>query len=160
MIENSELKKFDVFGVFSNQQLHKLSTIIEKEKYEQGKKVYLSKYRASRLFVVSKGMVSLRLFDSGEQIGLSFGTIESGEIFGGACFLQPQKHTLTAICLKDSELLVIEVTKLFDLFEKDYELGYKFMKKIAQIYFDRYKVAKNQIYQMAKTPTLVTALPG
>jgi len=160
MLEISELKIFDVFSVFSDQQLHNLSILTEKKEYKQGEKVYLSKYRASRLFVVSKGLVSLRLFESGEQIGLNFGTIDSGNIFGGACFLKPQSYTLTAICLKDSELLVIEVNKLFDLFKKDYEFGYKFMKKIAQIYFDRYEIAKNQIYQMIKTPTLITDLPG
>ena len=34
------------------------------------------------------------------------------------------------------------------------------MKKVAGLYFDRYKAAKRQLFEMVKAPTLVTALPG
>jgi hypothetical protein len=49
---------------------------------------------------------------------------------------------------------------LFDLFQQHPEIGYNFMKEIAKIYFERYKIAKRQIHAMVKAPTIITALPG
>ena len=37
------------------------------------------------------------------------------------------------------------------------ELGYRLMQRIAQLYFERYKVAKRQIQEMAKGPAVITA---
>jgi hypothetical protein len=34
------------------------------------------------------------------------------------------------------------------------------MFSVAQLYFDRYKHAKKQVYEMVKAPTIITALPG
>jgi len=154
MITASEMEKIEVFRVFSAKQIKKLSLIAKKIKYKKGKKVYLSKYRAGRLFVVIKGKVDLRVFDPNEEVGISFGIMGDGALFGGASLLKPQEYTVTAFCKKDCEFLVMESNDLIDLMDRDNELGYKLMKKVAQIYFDRYERAKVQIHDMVKVLTL------
>ena len=122
--------------------------------------IYMSKERAGRIFIVQDGLVSLRLFNPGEEYGLSFGMRERGDLFGGASFLKPQRYSVTAVCLKDTDLFVIEAPQLLDVFEDDAELGYKFMKEIAQIYFDRYLNAEEQLHEMIKAPSIITGLPA
>ena len=56
--------------------------------------------------------------------------------------------------------MAIDADKLFELFQKYPEIGYKFLKEVAKIYFERYKIAKRQIHAMVKAPTIITALPG
>jgi hypothetical protein len=56
--------------------------------------------------------------------------------------------------------VAIDADKLEELCKDDPELGYKFMKEVAQINFERYKVAKRQIHAMVRTPTVITALLG
>jgi CRP-like cAMP-binding protein len=85
---------------------------------------------------------------------------ERGELFGAACFMKPQQYTLTGVCLEDSEVLAIDADKLYDLCEADAEVGFKLMKKVAMLYFERYKNAKRQLFEMVKAPTIVTAAPG
>lgn len=160
MIEVGNLKKLDVFQAFSKDQLEELSKITDKKTFKKGAVVYKRGSRADHIYVVIKGMVSLNRLEPGETIGISFEKREKGELFGAACFMKPQEYTLTAVCNKDTEVVAVNVDKLFSLFERDPGIGYKFIRDIAQIYFERYKMAKRQIHAMVQTPTIITALPG
>ncbi len=160
MVDVAELKKFEIFAIFSDSQLKELTKITAKNTYKSMAHVYERGERAKHLYVVTKGLVSLRELKPGDQVGIGFEMRERGELFGTACFMKPQEYTLTAFCLEDSELIEVDADKLFDLCEKDPDMGYKLMKKIAQVYFERYKVAKRQIREMVKAPTIITALPG
>ena len=160
MVEVSEVKQLKLVSAFSEDQLKELSKITEKRTFEKGALVYQRGDRADHIYAVTKGFVSLNRFEPGEKVGISFERRENGEFFGAACFMKPQEYTLTAVCMEDSEVMAIDAAKLFDLCKRDPELGYKFIKEVAAIYFERYKTAKNQIHEMVKTPTLITALPG
>ena len=160
MVEINEIKDLKISSAFSEEELEELLKITEKQSYEKGAKIYNRGDKADRIYVVTKGMVSLRRIDPGEDVGISFEKRQKGELFGAACFMEPREYTLTAICLEDSEVLAIDAEKLFQLCESNFEIGYKFIKEVARIYFERYKVAKNQIHQMVKEPTIITALPG
>ncbi len=160
MVEVDEIKQLEFFNVFSQEQLEEISTITEKKNYEKGALVYQRGYRADRIYVVIKGLISLNRLEPGEKIGISFEKREQGELFGTACFMEPQEYTLTAVCMADSEVMVLDTDNLLEICERDPELGYKFLKEVAQIYFERYKTAKRQVYEMVKTPTIITALPG
>lgn len=160
MVDVNDLKKAEVFSVFSDKQLKELAQITETKKFKVQSHVYEHGDRAKYLFVVVKGLVSLRELKPGDQVGIGFEMRERGEIFGAACFMRPQNYTLTAVCLEDTELMAMDADKLFDLCQKDTELGYKFMTKVAQLYFERYKVAKRQLHEMVKTPTIIAAAPG
>jgi len=160
MIKAGILKDLDVFRAFSDVQLEELSKITEKRTFENGALVYQRGNKANRIYVVTDGMVSLNRFEPGEKVGISFERRDRGDLFGTACFMKPQEYTLTAVCQKDTEVVAIDADKLGELCKDDPDLGYKFMKEVAQIYFERYKVAKRQIHEMVRTPTVITALSG
>ena len=160
MVAVSDINQLELFGVFSEEQLEELATITEKNSFNKGAQIYRKGDRANELFVVLKGLVSLREINPGDEVGIGFESRERGEFFGAACLMKPQEYTLTAVCLEDSEVVAVNAEKLIELCEQDPDLGYRFMKKVAQIYFERYKVAKRQIHAMVKAPTIITPLPG
>jgi CRP-like cAMP-binding protein len=153
----SEMEELEVFNGFNAEQKKRLARIAHRVKYAKGQAVYLSRYRANRIFVVVKGRVDLRVLNTDGVVGVSFGTLDEGQLFGAASLFKPQEYTVTAYCQEDSELLVIEANDLLDLMVTDYELGYRFMKKVAQVYFDRYERTKTQIHNIVNTHTLVAA---
>jgi CRP/FNR family transcriptional regulator len=155
-----EFNKFDFFNAFSEKQLAELIKVTETKTFKKGSEIYKEGDRANYIFLVSKGWVSLRKVDPERDIGISFENREKGELFGTACFMKPQEYTLNAVCMEDSEVLKMDADKLFDLFQKDYQMGYLFLKEIAKVYFERYKSVKRQLYEMVKAPTIITALPG
>ena len=125
-----------------------------------GTQIYKEGDRANQIFIVSKGWVKLRKIDPGKDIDISFESRGKGELFGAACFMKPQEYTLNAVCMEDSEVMAINADDLFDLFHKDYQIGYLFLKEIAKVYFERYKSVKRQLYGMVQDPATITALPG
>jgi len=160
MTKVGDFNKFDFFNAFSEKQLAELIKVTETKTFKKGSEIYKEGDRANYIFLVSKGWVSLRKIDPEKDIGISFENREKGELFGTACFMKPQEYTLNAICMEDSEVLKMDADKLFDLFQKDYQIGYLFLKEIAKVYFERYKSVKRQLYEMVKAPTIITALPG
>jgi CRP/FNR family cyclic AMP-dependent transcriptional regulator len=160
MTKVDDFKKFDFFNAFSKDQLAELAKVTEKKTFRKGSEIYKEGDRANHIFLVSKGWVSLRKVDPERDIGISFENREKGELFGTACFMKPQEYTLNAVCMEDSEVIAMEADKLFDLFQKDYQIGYLFQKAIAKVYFERYKRVKKQLYEMVKAPAIITALPG
>lgn len=160
MVDVSDLKKIEGMAVFSEKQLGDLAGITDKKTYKAKEHIYEHGDRARFMFIVTKGLVSLRQLMPGDEVGIVFEMRERGELFGAACVMKPQQYTLSAVCMEDSEVLAIDADKLFDLCEADPDLGYRFMKKIAQLYFERYKVCKRQLYEMVKAPTVISALPG
>jgi CRP/FNR family cyclic AMP-dependent transcriptional regulator len=160
MTKVDDFNKFDFFNAFSEKQLAELVKVTETKTFKKGSEIYKEGDRANYIFLVSKGWVSLRKIDPERDIGISFENREKGELFGTACFMKPQEYTLNAVCMEDSEVLKMDADKLFDLFQKDYQIGYLFLKEIAKVYFERYKSVKRQLYEMVKAPTIITALPG
>ncbi len=160
MVDVAELKKVEVMSIFSEKQLAEIAGITDKKSYKPKDHIYEHGDRAKHMFIVLKGLVSLRQLMPGDEVGIVFEMRERGEFFGAACVMKPQEYTLTAVCMEDTEVLAIDADKLFDLCDADPELGYKFMKKIAQLYFERYKACKRHLYEMVKAPTIISALPG
>jgi CRP-like cAMP-binding protein len=160
MVEVSDLKKLEVFSTLAEKQLEEIAEIAEKKSFKKHSHVYERGNGAKHLFVVNKGLVSLRRIDPGDEVGIAFETREPGGMFGAASFMKPQEYTLTAICMEDTEVMATDADNLFELCEKDPALGYQLMLKIAQIYFERYKSAKRSLHDVVRTPTVITALPG
>ncbi|MGA9178265.1 MAG: cyclic nucleotide-binding domain-containing protein [Desulfobacterales bacterium] len=160
MTKVEEFNKFDFFNAFSKDQLAGLAKLTETKTFKKGSEIYKEGDRANHIYLVCKGWVSLRKVDPERDIGISFENREKGELFGTACFMKPQEYTLNAVCMEDSEVMALDADKLFDLFQKDYQIAYLFLKEIAKVYFERYKSVKKQLYEMVKAPTIITALPG
>jgi CRP/FNR family cyclic AMP-dependent transcriptional regulator len=160
MTKVDDFNKFDFFNAFSEKQLAELAKVTEKKTFKKGSEIYKEGDRANHIFLVSKGWVSLRKVSPERDIGISFENREKGELFGTACFMKPQEYTLNAVCMEDSEVMAMDADKLFDLFQKDYQIGYLFLREIAKVYFERYKSVKRQLYEMVKAPAIITALPG
>ena len=160
MTKVDDFNKFDFFNAFSEKQLAEIAKITETKTFKKGSEIYKEGDRANHIFMVSKGWVSLRKIDPERDLGISFENREKGELFGTACFMKPQEYTLNAVCMEDSEVMALDADKLFDLFQKDYQIGYLFLREIAKVYFERYKSVKRQLYEMVKAPTIITALPG
>ncbi len=160
MVDISEFKAMEVFSVLSPGQLEQVAAIAEKITCKVNSHFYRTGDHANYLFVLSKGLISLRESNSGQERGISFQVSERGGLFGAACFMNPQQYTITGVCLEDSEVLAIDADQLQELCRTDADLDYKLIKAVARLYFERYQVAKNQLLGTTKTSMMATMLLG
>ncbi|MBW1835883.1 MAG: cyclic nucleotide-binding domain-containing protein [Deltaproteobacteria bacterium] len=160
MVTVSELKHIKIFSEFADEELADLADITEKMAYNNQEIIYRRGDEARYLFVIASGAVSLRLLGPGDRAGVAFEERRRGEMFGVAIFMEPRQYTLTALCLEDTEVLAIDGGDLNELCGKRPEIGYKLLKKVAQIYLDRYKHAKIELYRIFNSPHIITPNPS
>ena len=160
MVQTNFLNKLEFFSVFSSEQLERLSGISRLKLFRKEELIYRKGYSANDLFVVVEGLIHLMAIDQECDVGIAYEERRHGDFFGPASFMTSRIYSLTAVCVTDAEVLAIDARQLSGLCEEDSNLGYKFMKEIAEIYFERYITSKRQICQMVNTPTIITALPG
>ncbi|MBW1858937.1 MAG: cyclic nucleotide-binding domain-containing protein [Deltaproteobacteria bacterium] len=142
----ADLRQHEVFGVFPDIQLSKLSEITEKRVYRKHEPIYKQGDRAKHLFLMRKGLVDLRDTKSGDLEGISVETLGPGQVFGIASLMKPHEHSLTAECLEDSEVLAIEANSLLEICRQEPDLGHWFMMTIAHLYFERYQLCRKRLF--------------
>lgn len=146
MVEVSELKALNLFNTISEEQLLEVARITNKKTYKNNSFIYQQGQPAREFFIVASGLVSLRgLRDEEEELEKAFELCEPGDLLGAASLVNDRVYTLTALCLEDTDIFFLNAGKLLNLCEVDYELGYRLMKKVAEIYFERYETAKREL---------------
>lgn len=145
MVEVSELRALDLFDTLSDEQLLELATITAKKTYKTNSFIYQQGHPAREIFIVAGGLVSLRGTRDGDGLEWAVDLRESGELLGAVSLREGRVYTLAAVCLEDSDILFLDAEKLLNLCERNFELGYRLMKKVAELYFDRYETAKSEL---------------
>ena len=89
MVEASQIAYLKVFDLLSDEQVEEIAKIAEKRSYKIHDHIYERGNTAKHLFVMKKGLVSLRRIDPGDEVGIAFETRQPGELFGAASFMKP-----------------------------------------------------------------------
>ena len=89
MVEASQIAYLKVFDLLSDEQIEEIAKITEKRSYKISSHIYERGNAAKHLFVMQKGLVSLRRIDPGDEVGIAFETRQPGELFGAASFMKP-----------------------------------------------------------------------
>ena len=160
MEELADLRQHEVFGVFPDIQLSKLAGITKKRAYRKDEPIYKRGDSAKHLFLVRKGLVDLRDTAPGEKEGISIEICGPGQVFGVASLMKSCQHSLTAMCLEDSEVLAIEAKPLLKLCEEEPGLGNWFMMTIAHLYFSHYEHYRTQFFGKSQSSRSIDPITG
>ena len=138
MVIKDELVKVNVFEGLSESQLEKIVDITDVVLYEEGQEIHHESSNAKHLFVLTKGEVHLQVQLSSHNQQVTVGMInQANQCFGWSGVIAPHYYTATAICRKESEVLVIDGQELLDILESEPIIGFRIIKGIAQIISSR-----------------------
>ena len=125
------LKRSNQFAGLSDSTLEPIAGITLRRNYEEGDSIYSLGDDARDIFVVASGRIRFSL-GAGNRAGTSGSIMAEGQMFGWAALIGDHpRRVATALCLEDSSLLVIDGSKLLDIFELDSGAGYLFMRSLA-----------------------------
>ena len=125
------LKRANQFADISENTLEAIAGVTKQCNYEEGDSIYSLGDDASDIFVVASGRVRFSL-GTGNRAGASGSIITEGQMFGWAALLDDHpRRVATALCLENSSLLVVDGSKLLDIFDNDSGAGYLFMRGLA-----------------------------
>ncbi len=137
MVSVEWLKKTELFEELKEHQLGALLQGATVRSYPEGETIFLQGEEANHLYLLIKGSVDLTV-KSQEKLDLMTSKIEKeGAVFGTASLMEPFHYNVSALCLKSSEVLILDAPLIRKEMKEDPEMGLAIMKKLAFIYFNR-----------------------
>ncbi len=105
MINIEILEKVDAFSEYTDEQLHKISSITEEIVFHRGDKLFNEGDEAQHLYFIMTGQVDLRSDIPNRKV-IEQNTVRSLssddkvlKTFGWSCFIPPNKMKLSAYCV-------------------------------------------------------------
>ena len=144
----SLLKEARIFEDCTTQELEDIATICERVSFTSGEYLFEANSPAEHLFLIIKGLLELHFnvthYNAARKI--TFERVKQGEILGWSSALtQPRVYALSAIAVKDSELLKIRVNDIEKLCMENNHLGYVVMKNISETISKRFQVLRHML---------------
>jgi CRP-like cAMP-binding protein len=151
MVSAEWLKRTELFEALEESQLNALFLHASVESFPEGKTIFNQGDKAVRLYVLVEGAVNLTI-KTGEKIDLMTSKIErEGAMFGMPSLIEPFRYNVTAICLKPSNVLVLDADHIKKTMQEDPKMGMEIMKKLASIYFNRLNSLRSGVSNLLKT---------
>lgn len=134
---SSTMKSIPWFLDLSNESLQRLTDIAELRYIEAGEKIFSEGEKNPYLYVILEGKVCLESYVPGRG-SLPFLTVESLDVIGWSS-LTPvvRQKTGTAVAVEPTRLLSFHADELMDLCERDCDLGFVIMRRLANIIASR-----------------------
>ena len=140
-----------LFKGLSESQLLHLSEITKEERIKKGHFLMHEGQKAETLFVLKEGHVEL-LTSVNDDFELPIAILRNpGDCTGTSSLLEPYEYSLSARCVKNGVIVIIQQTDLKHLMQKDHELGFTIMKNLAQHLLDRLKETRQEVKIHFKT---------
>ena len=124
------INEISIFAGLSDKQLYTLFRLLKKAHYRAGTKVFEEGTQPSHIYVVQSG--SVKLIVNAEQTPLELIVFKKGHCFGEASVIGIQPHAATAVCVEDTELIVLSRNALLALYKSDVELFSTLILNIAR----------------------------
>jgi len=156
MVSTEWLKKTELFDGLDETRLSVLLSQSVVKSYTAGETIFRQGEEATALFILIKGAVDLTV-KTQEKTDLMTSKIEKeGAVFGTASLMEPFRCNVSAVCLKLSEVLVLDANLIRKKMEDDPKIGMEIMKKLASIYFNRLndlRAGVSKLFKMSNVKT-------
>ena len=151
MVNYNDLKSIFLLNYFKDSMLEKLSSITSIEEYRSGAYIFNEGEDAKNLYALIEGKVRLEI-DTKYATRIFINDITQNMIFGFSALVDTEKknYTTYAKAITDVKLYKWETMDLEVLFNQDFEMGYLFMKVIANIIKTRTQIRNVQFLDIYK----------
>ncbi|KMT22365.1 Crp/Fnr family transcriptional regulator [Clostridium cylindrosporum] len=124
---NLLLRKINMFKDLSDSSLIKIDEIVEEKLYEKGEDIFFQGEEAKGVFFIKEGKVKIykSSLDGKEHI---LHILESGEVFAEVCILNGIPYPASAKAIENSEVYIIENSKLEKLISENGDIAIELIK--------------------------------
>jgi CRP-like cAMP-binding protein len=126
------LKQQILFEDLDNQELARISKIIEKLHFKKDESIFKEKDDTKGLYLIHSGKIEITKVtsDGWKQTLAAFST---GHFFGELSILEKRRHEAAAVAVENTDILLLKKKDFEKMEKEDPELAFKIMKKIALV---------------------------
>ncbi|MBN2386080.1 MAG: Crp/Fnr family transcriptional regulator [Anaerolineales bacterium] len=146
------LKKIPWFESLSQEYLERMVGIAVLRQVRAGEALFREGDKEDYLYVVLEGRIALEIFVP-HKGKVRINTCEQHEVFGWSS-VTPVVHQRTAgaTAVIDSTVVGLDAEKLRQLCDEDHDLGYRVMRRLANVVASRLLVTRLQLLDMFADP--------
>ncbi|MGC9976893.1 MAG: cyclic nucleotide-binding domain-containing protein [Syntrophales bacterium] len=137
MVSPDQLKNYNFFKGFTNEELKKFAEIASEESYKAGVQIWKKGEPAGNLSLLKEGKVLMTMDTyagpSRPPMQVTVDVVTKGDAMGWSAVVEPYIYTLGTRCIDDSQLINFNAAKVREMINKDKALGFKFMHAIAKV---------------------------
>lgn len=150
------LKGLELFKGLNETQLQSIAEICFRAEFAQGDRLFKEKENAHSIWINYNGTIELRfelpgasMTSSDQTLSSISGNPDNAQLIGWSSLVPPYKYRLSAYCVSPScQVLKIDKTDLFRLFENDHTIGYVFLSKLTKIIGSRFIDLQDHLAQV------------
>jgi CRP/FNR family cyclic AMP-dependent transcriptional regulator len=134
-----------LFQKLSQSQIEQIAAITQEQQIQKGQWLFHKGQKATHIYLVKEGAIEL-VIKVEDTIEIPIAIIRPNDgCVGIGALVEPYLYSLSARCLNDSTLLVIEQPKLQHLMRSNPELGCTIMSNLAQKLLARLKETRQEV---------------
>jgi len=114
------LNKIAIFGALSDKQLYSVFKLLQRVSYKKGEFIYKQGNEPKYIYIIQSGEV--RIVADVEGVSLEMMSFLPGDCFGETAVIGIQSHSMSAVAIENSDLIVLSRKSLLSIFETDKEL--------------------------------------
>lgn len=154
MIPTSILKRFRIFEGLNEGQLERIAALCREEVHDAGVEIFREGEEAEYLYLLLVGTVALEMqiqaWPQEPPRRVVIEVVTRGEPFGWSALAEPYILTLSAKTLERTRVILIKGVDLYQLFERDQEIGYLVMERLTSVVGRRLRDTREKLIQMLK----------
>jgi CRP-like cAMP-binding protein len=113
-------------------------------RFEPGQKIFREGEEANQFYLLREGKLAVELFGA-ERGALTILTVGPGEVLGWSWLIPPYRWKFDAYALGAARAIALDGKCLREKSEKDHDLGYELLKRIAQVMEERLHATRLQL---------------
>lgn len=150
MISPELLRRYELFGSLSDEQLQSLASISKEESWEAGEVIFEIDGAADSLYLLMDGSIDLFYRSQDEKNPetrkvFPVGEINPGEPFAISALFEPYVLTASAVASRPSTGIRMNGQRLIQLCSFDLELGLILQRELIKAIFERLSYARVQL---------------
>jgi CRP/FNR family transcriptional regulator, cyclic AMP receptor protein len=145
------LEEHPFFQGLTPQHLHIVGNCAAEDSYEPGSYIFREGEHAEHFYAIRKGKVALEIV-APPRGPATIETTEAGEALGWSWFFPPYRWRFSARVVEPTQALVLDGVCLRAKCEEDPEVGYEFLKRLAQIVVHRLQMTRLQLLDIYAVP--------
>lgn len=149
MVGLDTLRKSDLLGSLSDEELRVIASVAREETYEAGALIFRENEPAQDVFIVSEGRVAV-LIDIGRNKQTVIDTINFSQSFGWSAVVPPHIRTGTSKALTKTRVVALSGQDLRCVCRSNQGTCYSIMEKIAMIISRRLRETRLQLIDLVQ----------
>ena len=131
------LGRLALFSDFNKQDLRHIRPLLHHRTFKAGERIFTQDEVGSGMYIIQRGQVDI-LQESEEDLpSRLLQRLEDGDFFGELALLNDLRRPASAVAYEPAELLVLFQADLYDLIEREPELGVRLIRSLSRIMGER-----------------------